>query len=268
MLCLACTSAANNCWALTPSERAAAANAGDDVSAPPAANSGRNAALTRAVLRCSSLATAAAIALWPCRSCADLEPTGFLDAPGLCVAGVLPAMLCLACTSAANNCWALTPSERAAATNAGDDVSAPPAANSGRNAAFTRAVLRCSSLATAAAIALWPCRSCADLEPTALDLPGFTAGPLRISPEDMVFAGLPGLEPAADAAAMPPPVARAAVTAAAAAIILVRSRMRILLRLVACNPGNQAVLRPAEENPCRGLRKQRRTEPLGTLASG
>src|SRR5262249_59057726 len=152
--------------------------------------------------------------------------------------------------SAVSSCRALTPSERAAAANAGDDVSAPPAANSGRNAAFTRAVLRCSSLATAAAIASWPCRSSADLAPSALDVPGLPAGPRGISPADMVFAGPLGLALVPDAA-MPPPAARAAVTAAAAAIILVRSRMRILLRLVACNPGNQAILRPAEEGPYR-----------------
>jgi hypothetical protein len=47
---------------LTPSARAAAANAGDDVSAWPAANSGWSAALTRAVLTCRSRATAATIA--------------------------------------------------------------------------------------------------------------------------------------------------------------------------------------------------------------
>ena len=67
----------------------------------------------------------------------------------------------------------LTPSERAAAENTGDDVSPRPAANSGRNAALTRAVLTCNSWATAAVIASWPCRSSADLEPTALEPPGF-----------------------------------------------------------------------------------------------
>jgi len=49
-LCLACASAVCSCPVLTPSARAAAANAGDDVSAWPAANSGWSVALTRAVL--------------------------------------------------------------------------------------------------------------------------------------------------------------------------------------------------------------------------
>src|SRR6266566_4763993 len=149
-----------------------------------------------------------------------------------------PARLCLACASAADSCCLLTPSERAAAANTGDDVSARPAANSGRNAALTRAVLTCSSWATAAVIASWPCRSPADLEPTAFEPPGFSLA-------DMVFAGAPGLAPVVDATAAPLPAARAAVTAAAA-IILVRLRMRTLLGFVACTQGNQAGLRPAE----------------------
>ncbi len=77
-----------------------------------------------------------------------------------------PARLCLPCASAADSCWVLTPSERAAAENTGDDLSARPAANNGRNAALTRAVLTCNSRATTAVIASWPCRSSADLEPT------------------------------------------------------------------------------------------------------
>jgi hypothetical protein len=148
----------------------------------------------------------------------------------------------------------LTPSERAAAANIGDDVSARPAANSGWSAALTRAVLTCNSWATAAVIASWPCRSSADLEPTALEPPGFSLA-------DVVFAGAPGLAPAADAAAAPLAAARAAVTAAAVAIILVRLRMRILLGFVACAQRNQAGLRPAEKVPYRGLRKQRRRQP-------
>src|SRR6266568_4674186 len=141
------------------------------------------------------------------------------------------ARLCLACMSAVDSCWVLTPSERAAAANAGDDVSAWPAANSGWSAALTRAVLTCSSPATAATIASWP---------------GFSLA-------DMVFAGAPGLAPVSDATAAVLPAARAAVTAAAA-IILVRLRMRILLGFVACTQGNQAGLRRAEEVPYRGLR--------------
>src|SRR6266568_1623751 len=99
-LCLACMSAVDSCWVLTPSERAAAANAGDDVSARPAANSGWSAALTRAVLTCSSSAA--------------LEPTA-LEPPGFCMACVPSDRLCLACMSAVDSCWVLTPSERAAA---------------------------------------------------------------------------------------------------------------------------------------------------------
>src|SRR5215831_333156 len=144
-------------------------------------------------------------------------------------------MLCLACASAVSSCWALTPSERAAAANAGDDVSAWPAANSGRNAALTRAVLTCSVLATAATSASWP----------------------WFSPADADLAGALGLPPVVDATAAVLPAARAAVTAAAAAIVLVRLRMRILLGFVACRRGKQAGLRPAEEVPYRGLRKQR-----------
>src|SRR6266480_2005285 len=138
-------SAADSCPALTPSARAAAANAGDAVSAWPAANSGRSAALTRAALTCSSSATAATIASWPCRSSAALEPPGalFLAPSGACVACWPAARLCLACMSAADSCPALTPSARAAAANAGDAVSAWPAANSGRSAALTRAALAC-----------------------------------------------------------------------------------------------------------------------------
>src|SRR5207248_2896251 len=115
-----------------------------------------------------------------------------------------PARFCLACASAADSCWVLTPSERAAALNTGDDVSARPATNTGCSAALTRAVLTSNSWATAAVIASWPCRSSADLEP-----PGFSLA-------DMVFAGAPGLAPVVDATAAPLPAARAAVTAAAA----------------------------------------------------
>ena len=77
-----------------------------------------------------------------------------MEPPGLCSACVAPARLCLACASAADSCWVLTPSERAAAANIGDDVSARPAANSGWSAALTRAVLTCNSWATAAVIAV------------------------------------------------------------------------------------------------------------------
>src|SRR5262249_19256154 len=98
-----------------------------------------------------------------------------------------------------------------------------PAANSGCSAALTRAVLTCSCWATAAVIASWPCRSSADLEPTALEPPGSSLA-------DMAFARAPGLAPV-DATAAALPAARAAVTAAAAAIILVRLRMRTLLGL-------------------------------------
>ena len=91
---MACLSAVFSCWVLTPSERAAAANA-DDGSAWPAANSGRSAALTRAVLTCSALATAAVIAAWACRSSADLEPTA-LESLCLCPAYVAAPTLCLA----------------------------------------------------------------------------------------------------------------------------------------------------------------------------
>ena len=138
----------------------------------------------------------------------------------------------MACASAADSCCVLTPSERAAAANTGDDVSARPAANSGRSAALTRAVLTCSSWATAAVITPWPCRSSADVEPAALAPPGFSLA-------DMVFAGAPGLPPVVDATAAALPAARAAVTAAAAAIILVRLRMRILLGSVACAKGTR-----------------------------
>src|SRR6266516_7380145 len=141
--------------------------------------------------------------------------------------------------SAADSCPALTPSARAAAANAGDAVSAWPAANSGRSAALTRAALTCSSSATAATIASWP---------------GFSLA-------DMVFAGAPGLPPVADATATVLPAARAAVTAAAAAIILVRLRMRILLGFVDCTQGKQAGLRLAEEVPYRGLRSSAAAKP-------
>ena len=133
----------------------------------------------------------------------------------------------------------LTPSERAAAANAGDDVSAWPAANSGWSAALTRAALTCSSPATAATIASWP---------------GFSLA-------DVVLAGAPGLPPVAAATAAVLPAARAAVTAAAAAIILVRLRMRILLGLVDCTQGNQAGLRLAEDVPYRGLRNSAAARP-------
>ena len=73
-------SAADSCWVLTPSERAAAANAGDDVSAPPAANSGCSAAPARAALTCSAWATAAVIASWPGCSSADLAPADLAPA--------------------------------------------------------------------------------------------------------------------------------------------------------------------------------------------
>src|SRR6266568_3300041 len=248
-LCLACMSAVDSCWVLTPSERAAAANAGDDVSAWPAANSGWSAALTRAVLTCSSPATAATIASWPCRSSAALEPAGAVLAPsGLCLAYGPWARLCLACMSAVDSCWVLTPSERAAAANAGDDVSAWPAANSGWSAALTRAVLTCSSLATAATIASCPGRSLAD----------------------MVLAGAPGLPPVADAIAAVLPAARAVVTAAAAAIILVRLRMRILLGFVACTQrepgGTQAGRRSSLPRPKKQHRPQ--TWPSACAAPG
>ena len=59
-----------SCWALTPRSRAAAWRSGESGSAPPAANSGASAALTRATARCSSLATDAAIASWPALSAA------------------------------------------------------------------------------------------------------------------------------------------------------------------------------------------------------
>src|SRR6185437_10006006 len=217
-LSLACMSAVASCWVLTPSERAAAAKAGEDVSARPAANSGRSAALALAVLTCSAAATDAVIALWPCRSSAALDPADLAPAvlapPRLCPACVAAARLCLACMSAVASCWVLTPSERAAAAKAGEDVSARPAANSGRSAALTLAVLTCSAAATDAVIALWPCRSSAAL-----------------APADAVFAGAGGLPPAVDATAAPLPAARAAVTTAAPAIILVRLRMRILLGL-------------------------------------
>src|SRR5262249_28971348 len=164
---------------------------------------------------------------WPCaprrrrrprRSSAGLEPTA-LEPPGLCAACVPPARLRLACTSAADSCWVLTPSERAAAANTGDEVSALPAANSGRNAALTRAVLTCSCWATAAVIASWTRRSSAGVEPA-----GFLLA-------DMACGWVPGLVSVADATAAPvPPAARAAV-AAAAAISLARLRMRILLGL-------------------------------------
>src|SRR6266568_656260 len=150
-----------------------------------------------------------------------------------------PARLCLACASAADSCWVLTPSERAAAANADDDVSAWPAANSGWSAALTRAALTCSSPATTATIASWP---------------GFSLA-------DVVCAGAPGLPPVADATAAVLSAARAAVTAAAAAIILVRLRMRILLGFVACTQGNQAGLRLTEEDPYRGLRSSAAARP-------
>src|SRR5262249_58357269 len=90
-LCLACTSAAFSCPVLTPSARAAAAKADDDVSARPAANSGWSAALTRAELTCNSLATAATIASWPGFSLADVVLAG---APGLPpVAAATPTVL-------------------------------------------------------------------------------------------------------------------------------------------------------------------------------
>src|SRR5262249_19098255 len=83
------------------------------------------------VLTCSSRATAAVIAAWACRSSADPERTA-LAPRGRCPTCVAEARLSLACTSAAYSCWALTPSERAAAATVGDDESAWPAANSGR----------------------------------------------------------------------------------------------------------------------------------------
>src|SRR5215472_7043657 len=226
-------SAVDSCWVLTPSARAAAAKAGDDGSAWPAANSGWSAALTRAVLTCNAAATAATIASWPCRSSADLEAPGapFLAPPGPCVACWAAARLSLACMSAVDSCWVLTPSARAAAAKAGDDGSAWPASNSGWSAALTRAVLTCNAAATAATIASWP---------------GFSLA-------DMVLAGAPGLAPVDDATAAVLPAATAAVTAAAAAMILVRLRMRILLGLVARPQGNQAGLRLAEEVPYRDL---------------
>ena len=52
-----------------------------------------------------------------------------------------PARPSLACASAADSCWVLTPSERAAAANTGDAESTEPAANNGRSVALTRAVL-------------------------------------------------------------------------------------------------------------------------------
>src|SRR5215470_6798071 len=144
----------------------------------------------------------------------------------------------------------LTPSERAAAATSGDDESARPAANNGWSAASTRAVLTCSASATAAAIAAWPCRSPADLDPAAFVPPGFSLA-------DMVLAGAPGLAPVVDATAAALPAARAALTAAAVAIILVRWCMRTLPGLLFAQ-GNQAGLRPAEEVPYRDLRRQRR----------
>src|SRR5262249_29660393 len=164
-------------------------------------------------------------------SAAGWEPRG-LGPPGSGLGCVPRAGVCLACASAADSCWVLTPSERAAAANTSDDVSARPAANSGRSATSTRAVLTCSSSATTAVIASWPCRSPAGLEPTGLGPPGFALA-------DMVFAEAPGLAPVVDATAAPLPAATAAVTVtAAAASILVRLRMRILLGFVACTQGN------------------------------
>jgi hypothetical protein len=61
------------------------------------------------------------------------------------------------------------------------------------------------------------------------------------------------------------PAARAAVTAAAAAIILVRLRMRILLGLRLAPKGNQAGLRPAEEDPYRSLRNSAAARPEGCV---
>src|SRR6202035_578576 len=142
-----------------------------------------------------------------------------------------PARLCLPAASAADSCWGLTPSERAAAASVGDEESARPAANSGWSAALTRAVLACSVLATAATIASWPCFS---------DGARFSDRAAGFLAADTVFAWTPGLVPAVDAtAAAVLPAARAAVTAAAAAIALVRLRMRILLgfRLAATEPG-------------------------------
>ena len=219
---MACTSAVFSCWALTPSERAAAASTGDDVSAWPAANSGWSAALTRPVLICSSRATAPVIASWACRSPADPERAA-LAPRWRCPTCVAEAKLILACASAVFSCWALTPSERAAAASAGDDVSAWPAANSGWSAALTRAVLMCSSRATAAMIAAWPCDSSVALEPTAA----------------VVFARALGVAAVVDATAAAVPAARTALTPAAAASILVRLRMRTLLGFVACPKGTK-----------------------------
>jgi hypothetical protein len=97
-------------------------------------------------------------------------------------------------------------------------------------------VLTLNSLATAAAIASWPCRSpadleladleLADLEPAVFETPGFSVA-------GTVFGRAPGAAPVDDATAAPVvPAARAAVTAAAA-ITLARLRMRILLGFVA-----------------------------------
>ena len=121
---------------LTPSERAAAAKAGDEVSARPAANSGWSAALAWAVLTCNCWATAATIASW-----AAFSAEALWEPPVPFWACLPPPRLSLACASAADSCWVLTPSEPAAAAKAGDDVLARPAANSGWSAALTRSCL-------------------------------------------------------------------------------------------------------------------------------
>ena len=65
----------------------------------PPRTAAASAALTRAVLTCSSLATAATIASWPCRSSAALEPAGATSwrHPGPAWRAGLAARLCLAC---------------------------------------------------------------------------------------------------------------------------------------------------------------------------